>query len=96
MTRSGNSSALDIDGLFGLIHCGRLTTRSNRQLNVSRPLLAQEPQVEAGVSWDFAPPEAAFSDLPERDLCRSLWASLDLHRKPDWPRKAPCIMAAGH
>ena len=33
-----------MDGLFGLVQRGHLTTRCNRQLNVSRLLLAQEPR----------------------------------------------------
>jgi hypothetical protein len=41
-TLSGNSIPVGMDGLFGFIKRGRLTTRCNRQLNVSRLLLAQE------------------------------------------------------
>jgi hypothetical protein len=43
-TLSGNSIPAGMDGLFGLVQRGHLTTRCNRQLNVSRLLLAQEPR----------------------------------------------------
>jgi hypothetical protein len=39
------------------------------------------PDPEA--SWDVAPSEVASSELTERDLCCTMWTSLDLHRKPD-------------
>ena len=42
-TLSGNSIPVGMDGLLGLVQRGRLTTRCNRQLNVSWVLLAQEP-----------------------------------------------------
>jgi hypothetical protein len=50
-------------------------------------------ELDPTVLGDVAPSKVASSELTERDLCCRIWASLDLHRKPDRRSRASYIRA---
>jgi hypothetical protein len=50
-------------------------------------------ELDPTVFGDVAPSKVASSELTERDLCCTISASLDLHRKPDWHSRALYVRA---